>query len=214
MLTGVNNLYSQAGALTQKVLYRLTRANPNEPTDIVGSPYFKDEYSRAQVYTALGLFDVSKMRYNIYEDAFEHEQGQVVYAIDPVEAIKKITMSENTFVVDDYEYKGKSRKGFFILLDSGNIRLYVKKTIEFKDRELPTATKYLGEPPRFIKGTDTYFYRMQTGVAQKFNGFDDILNRMPDRREELEQFIKKNKLTSRKLNDLKEFIRYCNLVTQ
>ncbi len=130
--------------------------------------------------------------------------------IDPVDAVKRINLGNQTFIVDEYDFRGKLRKGFFIVVDTGTVNLYMKKTVEFRDRELPTATKYLGEPPRFIKGPDAYYVKFGTDIPQKFTSFDNLISKFPERKEELTQFVKKKKLASRKAADILEFVRYCN----
>lgn len=212
LLASCGSLMAQAGDLSQRVLNRLSRNGANGPQDVVGSPYLIEDYRPSEVYTANGKFVVAKMRYNVFEDAFECDQGESIYAIYPVDAVKRIILDGRIFIIDEYEFKGKLRKGFFILQDTGMVKLYLKKNVEFKDRELPTPTKYLGEPPRFIKGADSFYFKIGDSLPVKFSSFENIISKLPERKETLTQYVKQNKLVNRKAVDIVNFVRFCNNV--
>ncbi|MEO8475083.1 MAG: hypothetical protein ABI477_22970 [Chryseolinea sp.] len=96
-------------------MIRLFQQDEDDP--IVGTPYFDDKYSKATLYTKLGIFSNLEMRYNIYLNRVEFKQRDSVVSLGPDSIVHKIALGNNVLVVEKLTVKGKNSE--FIFCPSG-----------------------------------------------------------------------------------------------
>src|SRR6185295_17269569 len=78
---------------------------------IDGSPYLDEAYVEGQIFYADKSMKVP-LRYNIYQDVMEYKQNGRPLLLDPTTTIKKVTFGTQTFVVQKFEFKGKTKYGY------------------------------------------------------------------------------------------------------
>src|SRR6185503_1940379 len=103
------------------------------------------------------------MRYNIEGDYVEFKQKDVTYILDPSPSVKKVSLPTTHLVVDNYEVKGKSTSGYYVLLDSGKLTLLMKKKVILRPAQAPKAIETEGKPARYEKLGDEFFYKLNGG---------------------------------------------------
>ena len=139
--------------LSEKTLY----GDPAQEK-VVGTPYLSEDFVIGDVYDNKGKYAGVPMRYNIYEDQIEFKQNGQLYILDPQPKIKKVDLDHRTFVVSQYEYRGKTRPGYFFLLDSGKVILMSKKVVTYREQQPPKALESGPTPAKFSKSQDVFFY--------------------------------------------------------
>ncbi|MEO5978811.1 MAG: hypothetical protein ABIS36_23705 [Chryseolinea sp.] len=178
-----------------------------EPID--GTPYLSDEFQPGNVVTTKGVFTAIPMRYNIGEDYIEFKQKDITYILDPSSKVKKVSISDKNFMVDDYTVKGKTRKGFYILLDSGKITVLVKKKVLLHPAQPPKALESDGHHAKYEKLSDDFAYKLNGGPITDISSVKKMIEVLPDHQEELKKFVSKERI-SKNQTDLAKLAHYYN----
>jgi hypothetical protein len=179
--------------------------------DIEGSPYMTDEFINGSVFTTSKIqYNDIPLRYNVYNDEmqFQAPDGNIA-AIAAPEVIEKVTFGEYTMEYIPFTNAKKIRRGFFVLLVDGNVKLYARPNVEYRP-PVPPAPYKEPEPAKFLEKPDTYYIRIGLEAAQLIENKKDLEEIFPDHKKEVATFIKKNKVNHRKEEKLKELVEYYN----
>lgn len=200
-----------SGATTGSVqyIYNLNELTSPPEYPIEGSPYFNETYLRSNVYSSKGNFTNVEMRYNMLHDRMEFKERDLLYGIDPNLAIEKIVMGTNTFVVDNYEFKGKTIPTFLLRLDSGKITLVTKMMMVFKERQQGKAITG-NVPAKYQRMADDHYYKLDQGPLIKIRSIKKLIEALPDHKEEMEEFNHDQKTSAGNQVELTRFIRHYN----
>lgn len=172
-----------------------------------GSPYLVDNFIAGNVLSSKGRFDGVEMRYNIHEDVVEFRQNNYTYFLDPSPDIRRISMGEHTLIVDKADGR---RYGFYAVLDSGRVSLLAKKRVSYREGRPPQALQAAPTPARYTNLPDTYYYRIGDGPLIKVTSVKKMIASFPDRQAEAKAFATREKLSSRKGDDLAKLVKYYN----
>lgn len=176
---------------------------------VEGTPFLNDNFIAGVVYDNKDMFTDVPMRYNIYDDQIEFKQSNKTFILDPQIRVKKIILDHHIFVVDRFEYKGKVRLGYFILLDSGKVTLMSKKVVTFKEQQAPKALDVGPTPAKYSAESDIFFYKLENGELRKVESIKKMMASLPGKELELSEFVKKEKI-SRREDDLIRLVKYYN----
>jgi hypothetical protein len=174
-----------------------------------GTPYQNENFVKGTVYSSKGKFPDVMMRYNIYADQIEFKQKDITYILDPGPDIKKIDLGDHLLVVEKYEVKGKSKSGFYTLLDSGKVTLVAKKVVTYREAQAPKALEIAGKPAKYSKAGDEFLYRIGDGPLMEVGSIKKFVENFPDRQEELMKFVSQEKI-SKNEKELIKLVRYYN----
>jgi len=180
--------------------------------DFSGSPYMNDEFSSGEIYyNNQWHFTDIPVRYNIFNDEIEYkkEDKNTIYALKPDTLFNMIIISADTLIVDFYEKNKEIKSGFFKLLNDGEVSLLVKMEVEFIEAQAET-THEMAMPAKFHKKMDQYYVRKQGQVPQMVKNLKKLIESLENHHEELNAYIKQEKLSGRKEKDLKQLIHYYN----
>jgi hypothetical protein len=194
--------------IAEKLLTRLTQNIAIDLDaygyEIEGSPYLNDSLVDGVISVNNGRYPHIAMRYNIYRDQIEFLQDQILYALLPDRAIRKIELGEIKLVVEPYEFKGKVKNGYFNLLDSGKASLFSKPVVIYKEREEQKAMQYEASKSKYIRLSDKYYCKVGKQQVVMIENMKDLLAVLSDKEVQLKQFIAKNKIANK---SEKDFIR-------
>ena len=174
-----------------------------------GSPFLNEEFTEGEVITERGTFNPLRMRYNVYTDAIQFDLGNQMLYLDPQPLIKQVKLNGMTFKVKEYPFQSAVRRGFLEELAVGRYSLYAKKNISLRKAEPPKALQSEGTPPKLIMLSDTYFLEMPDDELVKVKDLKDVLSQL-DGAEEIKDFIKKEKLSNKKQEDLVRLVNFIN----
>jgi hypothetical protein len=176
---------------------------------VEGTPYLSEKYVAGEI-----LFGTSRstvpLRYNAYQDLMEYQQNGKALVLDPSTKIKSVRLGESTYIVDKFEFDGKTKYGFLNLLDSGKVTLVAKKVIKYQEPLKGKALDGGDLPAKFSKPSDAYFYRVGNGELQEVDNIKNMIASFPDKQEEVKQFAKKEKISPKKEEELVKLVRYYN----
>jgi len=176
---------------------------------IEGTPYLSEKYVSGEILFGTERSTVP-LRYNVYQDLMEYQQNGKALALDPSTKIKSVRLGESIYIVDKFEFDGKTKYGFLNLLDSGKVTLVAKKVIKYQEPLKGKALDGGDLPAKFSKSPDAYFYRVGNGELQEVDNIKDMIASFPDKQEELKQFAKKEKISPTKEEELVKLVRYYN----
>ncbi|HPF51856.1 MAG TPA: hypothetical protein PK335_09800 [Draconibacterium sp.] len=179
--------------------------------DIQGSPYLNDEFIKGSIYTlSKTQYADIPLRYNIYNDEIEFEtEDKKVAALDAPEVVEKVTFGNYTMEYIPFEVAKKVKKGFFEILLKGKASLYARPDVEFHQAKAPQPYKD-AEPAKFIRKADNYYLRFGMEPAVSCGNKKELVESFPEHKNEMEAFIKKNKINVKKEDELKKLVEYYN----
>ena len=150
------------------------------------------------------------VRYNIYKDEMECQQKGGTFALDPNSDIKKVSAGNITFVFDKFEYRGKTKRGYLILLDSGKVMLMSKKRMVLDAFKQGGNIDGTNRPAKFTELPDVYYYKIGDGEPKLVDNIKNLIASFPDQHEALTQFAKHEKISPRNEKELIRFVQYYN----
>ncbi|GJM30567.1 MAG: hypothetical protein DHS20C17_32020 [Cyclobacteriaceae bacterium] len=96
-----------------------------------------------------------------------------------------------------------------IRLDSGGMSLLTKMEIIFKDRQQGKPIQ--GDiPAQYQRMPDKYYFRLQDGSLERITSMKKVLQWLPDRKKEMEEFVKEHKISAKNTEELIAFTQYYN----
>lgn len=177
---------------------------------IEGSPYLNDEFVEGEVCTRGTCYSKVPMRYNVFGDYVEFMQKGRSYILDPQAHLDRVRIGEATLLVARTEGISDMRTGFFLLLDSGRAQLLSKKVVQFRPSQAPKALESSSTPAKYLPMPDVFFYRFGKREIVKIGSLKKMIEQFPDHREELSSFVKSEKISVRRREDLVKLFKYYN----
>ena len=175
--------------------------------DIQGSPYLDDQYINGTVITKDGvLYKDIPLRYNCFNDVLEIRKDDTAYDLMPKDKISRAEFGGQIFSYLDYEEGGKA---YFKILAEGKAKLGARYFINFYEQE---ELKGFAEakPARFDDLVETFWVIIDDAPARKILNNKTLLEILGDKKSEIQSYINKQKLSIKKVNDLKKIINYYN----
>lgn len=205
ILIGMSLLLSTSMIMAQSSAPAVTSVS----SKIEGTPYLDESYTSAKVFFDNSNPAVVPMRYNVYQDFMEYTQNGQRLALDK-NHVKKVKFGNQTFVVDKFEFRGKETKGYLSVLDSGKAMLFAKKVVIFMDAKPGRALDGTDLPAQYSKSADAYYYKVGDGELKQVGNMKEMIASFPNKQEELKQFVKKEKISPRKEQELIKLIQFYN----
>lgn len=174
--------------------------------DIKGSPYLDTNFKMAKI---ADNYEEIAIRYNNYKDEIEFKKGENIQVLPKQAEFSKIKIKspEATIV---YLETNDELKGYFTELVSGKITLLRKDKIIFKD-EVPAPNSYAeGKPAEFRNQDPIYYISNGSRYVKKPKALKDIIDVFPNLKDEINTFVKENKIKLNKEEDLKKLVVFLN----
>ena len=167
-----------------------------------GSPYLDNAFASGEVYVGENKFGAMPMRYNIYQDLIEFQDHGQLFVLQADTRITKIQIGDRVFVVASVS---KKEPGYLELQESGRLSLLAKKVVHYRKK-----SDINGIPAKYSRQGDTYYYKLGDEPLQKIGSMKNLIEGLPDKKQELLAFEKAEKLSSRDSADLVRLVRYYN----
>lgn len=203
-------------SIVDKMIHDLERVNQTGnvseylAANFDGTPFMNNEFVKGDVVTVKGevLKDVL-LRYNVYSDVMEGKLKDVCYEIDSKGMVKRVTLEGKTYDYLKYKIDNDEKFGYLELLEDGEWKLYRHHIKKFKEAQPPRAMQESGSKAKFSDLPAIYFL-MKEGdeTAVGFRNNKDLVNIFTDNKNEVQDFIKSNKLKSNNQEDLKKLLSY------
>lgn len=163
-----------------------------------GSPYLMKMFTAAKVE---GIAQNTYMRYNVFNDEFEFITNKndtlVLDKIEDFGAITIIGFNKKYKLASYTDTKGKMAYGYLIeTYQKNGVILYQKENIGFYEGKKAKTSLERDMPARYAKTDDTYFLKVKDGVIAEFpDGKKDLVKSFPDKKVEIETWLKANKVS-------------------
>lgn len=184
--------------------------NDLKMSDIEGTPYLDEKFSNGKIITQEGTtYDGIPLRYNAYSDDLEFQKGEDTYNIDPKTIIRRAEFGGAIFGCMKYDFFGKIQNGLFEILTEGKATLLVKFTIKFLEKDKVQAFAD-PKPARFDTPKKEYYMTIDGAPAKLITNKKSLLELFGNRKDEMESYISKNKLSVREDDSLKKIVVHFN----
>jgi hypothetical protein len=183
-------------------------------SDIEGSPFLSEEFTDGSLITTDSLmYNNIPLRYNIYNDEMEflHKTpGAVPMVITNQRRFIYFILDEKVFVYTAFLQNNKPGSGYFEILNEGNFQVLLRRNIVFAEEEKPQGYNYT-KPARFEAKNHQYYFRVNKQIPEEFNlRRNNILEMFSNKKTEIEQFVKENRLSYRDINNVIRITDYYN----
>lgn len=176
-------------------------------SDISGIPYYSAGFVRAKVGDTPSYVPI---RYNTFLDAIEIMADNTVYEIPREESYPKFTFegtNEKLVLVNSHD----DYAGYFFEISSGKNRLLKKVTTKFHDAIPSNNSMITSTPARFETLKPIYFIKTEDALIKIPKNTKDLGQSFPDKKNELNDFLKSNKI---KLNNEADLIKLSQFLNQ
>jgi hypothetical protein len=183
-------------------------------TSVDGSPYLTENWVAGTVKLANGTTYTDVMlKYNLKDDElyFKNKDGETLAFAQPVQEFT-LKYTDNDELVKRYLRKGykgienATPNSYFEVLSDGTVQLLKKVSkVIIESQAFNSATKTRS----FQENVSYYLVRADKAVRVK-NDKKSILANIPDKQQQLQDYLKANKVNFRSDTDLAKFITYYN----
>ncbi len=180
--------------------------------DYTGSIYKKIYYEEASVIDEKsGTFD-TKLKYNIYHDTMEYSTGSELFHVLKVPTIHIRIDSDYYYYCEFKNQRGISKNGYYILVElNSKYRIYKKLSLDIAHPQSGGSVISVGSASRGSIKTRTHYYLEENNIIMELSSNKkDLLASFSDKENELKKYIKKEKISLRKEDDLIRLIAKYN----
>ena len=177
-----------------------------------GSPYSLLIFTYAKVEN---VDQKALMRYNIFKDEFEFidVKKNDTLVLDKIDDFSKITFpatNKKYNLVNYTSTKGIKTRGYLInLYEKAGFALYKKENISFYDEKIAKTSLETNMPARYDKSSDSYFLKNKNNEIFEFpDSKKKLIKLYPDKKEVVENFVKENKISFQKEEDMAKIIDF------
>ncbi|MGR7812448.1 hypothetical protein [Lacinutrix undariae] len=209
-LVGDNNTFDGYNGLIRTTA-RVTNAN------VEGTPYATDEFVVAKI--SISETEIFKVKYNALLDEFEVQKDNgELYALNK-NGRKDITITllkeKKTYQIFSYIEDNTLQNGFFMHLTNpdAKVNLLLKKNKKFIDQTFATSSYDKDRPAHYKNLNDKFFIKLDDGNAIEVpRKKKDFLKLFPEKKGQIEKFMKTEKLKLKKELDLTKIVNYINMI--
>lgn len=208
----LDRLSDKGGLSNSDILYGV----PMPPGNVIGDNYLDKKWNKANIllYQSEAVIEGYPVKYDVKSDLIEIKTNAGIKILD-VKKIKNIVWVDSVssaphYFVNAGEFKkeGVPSKGLVEVLVDGTLPL-VKKTELFVKKPTYNAALDVGTRDTKIYPKETIYF-VKDGEMLKVKGKKDVMGAAGDRANEIESFIKSNKLNVNKEADLKKVFEFLN----
>lgn len=186
----------------------VTKPKPEFETE--GSPYIDEKFQPVAIEGITKK--LPKMRYNAYEDEMEFEiNGKINYIVKNQNV--KINFPDiKTYVLTRYQLDGKEINGYLVILgNEGKYKLYKKEKVELLVNQNNKNVPYLNErPPQYERNKDLFLILYNGKFYKVPKNWKEIAKELSADNNEVNDFIKKNKISVKDEADLIRLVEFLN----
>lgn len=183
-------------------------------TDVEGSPYYNDNYCRANLKVMRGKsYTGIEVKLNLEDNRiiYKTPDGKEMETIIPVEFIEFSGCGPNgsteTFRSGFPPVDNQNQLSFYQVLDSGNVLLLKYRKISFMDSKSygsANTTRKYDVTVRY------YAYSAQKGMIPLSKGNENALSAFADKKKEMDSYIVSRKLKLKNEEDLVKLFAFYN----
>lgn len=206
--------FSQSISLPIDYVRNSLVGNNNVPSDVIGSPYFNDAWQVGTVN--IGDNELTKeLRYNAYQDIIEFKENGSTAALLKRNNISVKILNTKYIIQSFQESNGNVQEAYFNPLNSGEILILRRFKKELKPAEVGLSSYQQDKPAQFIDKEYYYLKNKESDPVEVKPKKKDILENLPKNKVIMaENFIKKNNLKLKSLEEIIDLLNHLNTIKQ
>jgi len=196
--------------LRLKKLKEATSSNYYE--EVKGEGYLCPQFADGYLRTIDGNIYKGKFRYDMYSGIPEFLVDKYIYQLSAPQLVDTIIMGDYKLVYAEMakgEDEDAGRSTFFIVIEDGSYQLLQRPGVVYRAAELPKPYQP-AKPAQFLPIADSYYIKADDKPAVRIRSKKDILAALNDSDKDVAGYIKKNKISQNKQDDLEKVVSYCN----
>ena len=203
------------GALNPRIQDMMRRGLVTEREaylNVVGDPFISKEFDEGIIVfkDSTRATDVP-MRLNTYTDQIEFMYHDTIKRFTQPEIIEYVTFGHRSFMFSPYKEGLLNKKGYFEILAWGNCKLLFRRESIIKREQLPASDYEGGNFRAYFRTTEEYYLKKGGEPAEKLSRTKKgILKALSDKKQEISEYMAKNKVRPKKEEDLIDLIYYYN----
>ncbi|MCC2589550.1 hypothetical protein [Chryseobacterium sp. MFBS3-17] len=171
--------------------------------DIEGSPYYDSKFNPAKL---VGTEEFLPVRYNILHDNLEFIRDEKIMVVPREELYKSFKFSHNGEQID------LINNTYYIKFHEGrNVSGYLKPTVKFQKFQRATSGYQEDKPAKFISTPPDFFVEINGQLTPVPKNQKEFISMFPQRKEQLQKYMKENRIKLNDKNDLNKILRFLNL---
>lgn len=174
--------------------------------EIKGTPYEDENFKQAHI---ADNYEELSVRYNSYTDEVEFKKGDKVSVLPKLKDFYKIRIKTPAQTIV-YLETNDDLEGYFYEIVSGKVSLYKKVKTIFKDLVPSTNSYSTNKPAEFKKQEPTYYIKIENDFIKKPKNVKNIVDFYPETKEELNSYVKDNKIKFNQDKDLEKLVKFLN----
>jgi hypothetical protein len=181
--------------------------------DAVGSPYIEEEFLPVKIKSVGDK--IYSGRYNAYLNEMEiiPGAGQSPIALDFSNNDYEVHFLNlnKTYKTFNFESsRGVTKRGFLVIVSEQNdVMLLKEEIVKYYEKQAASSSYDQDKPAKFRREDDNYYIKLKSGRVVYLPSKDkDIAKAFPEHSKEIMAFVKKNKLKTKKEEDLIKVANY------
>ena len=181
---------------------------------IEGDPFLYQDFVPGALLLKTGESIPLNFRYDIFKGEIQFGKKDEIYALINPESVSLVLIDSLRFIYAGYLKSpgdiSSVENSWFILKKDGKCKLLIRKNLRLQAAVPPKPYQEEGNPAKFIHTRDTYYIQPEGRNAVKIDNKKDLLNFLPDKKNELDKFIETNRLGTKDLDDLVKIVTFYN----
>jgi len=176
---------------------------------VEGSPYISNEFFPSKLSCFSGA--TPPIRYNTFKEEMEFMADGKLYYLNKNENCE-LTINNNTYKYF-INYDNKKNNGFLIIFNKTNDSKYIyykKEKVIYISEYIPNSSYGQATPARFEIDKSKYFIKIQDSLVEFPNKKSELLKLFPNYKDQLELFLKENKIKFSEEPSLLLLMNYLN----
>jgi hypothetical protein len=182
-----------------------TPVKESKPADVEGSPYLSDTWTEGTVTTAKGTYKNVRLKYDMSSDqvVFASKNDDALAFADPV---KEFTLTDEIFTNGFPPIGAQDKKSYYQVLAEGKIALLKRRAKHIQE----TKTYGSASVNREFVTINSYFVFKDNKIDVIKPDKKTIMALMTDKAEQMDAWVKANKVSFKSDEDLGKLFEYYN----
>ncbi|HCD9233447.1 TPA: hypothetical protein NEG48_000407 [Elizabethkingia anophelis] len=180
----------------------------HEVRNIDGKQYFDDNFNYVKIQ-GYSTSTPATFRYNAYKDVMEFKQNDKIYELVKVDNLI-INFPTKAYQQLDYSYDNSNHSGYLVLLVNKKIPLYKREKIILDDGIISSNSYADNTKKNYRKLKDVFLIKLDDKFYKFPKSSKELANIPHIDIAKTEEYIKQNKLSFSKENDIINIVEFLN----
>lgn len=191
-------------------LDHLKSLEAEESVNYKGSPYLFESENAVLTINDNQLIEGLTLRYNVYNDRMEIKKDELFYNVPREKFIKSIMLDQHLFKLQVYQAGNKKKTAYLeVLVEDSLCSLFLKYNVNLNEAEEPKPYQE-AKLAEFKKAQPDLFVSFNRDILKQIDNKKEFLELAPEHKNQLTNFIKKNKTKFKKPESVKQLVEYYN----